>query len=196
MDMFGLKRDVLADGSTPASMNGDRRATSSGKKGSAEMMEYMFMTLFVIVIVIAFVLFLAWWQTSQAGFEKSKMELGKTLMVAKSITSSPFLIREDAMFDDGKLTSALTLADFCQRTAELYGAEWFANITVLDGKPLVRCSAANYPDCNNWDFCRKATGEYRAYALPVNVYRVMDSVMSTGVLGRTYVASLEVGVYV
>lgn len=167
------------------------------KKGSVEMMEYMFLTLFVIVIVIAFVIFLSWWQVSQMNVEKSRMELDKTLVLTKTLLSSPFIAREDSMLDDGKLTIMQEMGeDACQRIRSMYGAEWFAVIRLFDGSNDTLCSTSNYPDCNYWVFCKDARKDYRSYMVPVNIYRNIGAVLTTGVLGETYVGSMEVGMYV
>jgi len=165
-------------------------------------MEYMFLTLFVIFIVIAFVIFLSWWNVSQMDVEKSGMELDKTLVLTKSLISSPFLAREDSMLDDGKLTVLQAMGqDTCTSIGSIYGADWFAVIRLLDGRNDTPCNQTSYPDCNYWSLCKKdlsAPGakNYRSYVVPVNIYRNMGMVLTTGVLGRSYVGSIEVGVYV
>lgn len=178
------------------------RDMSSRAKGSVELMEYMFLTLFVIFIVIAFVIFLSWWNVSQMDVEKSGMELDKTLVLTKSLISSPFLAREDSMLDDGKLTVLQAMGqDTCTSIGSIYGADWFAVIRLLDGRNDTPCNQTSYPDCNYWSLCKKdlsAPGakNYRSYVVPVNIYRNMGMVLTTGVLGRSYVGSIEVGVYV
>jgi hypothetical protein len=167
------------------------------RKGSVEMMEYMFLTLFVIFIVIAFVLFLSWWNISQMDVEKSKVELDKTLVLTRSLISSPFLAREDSMLDDGKLTVLQGMGqDACERIGSIYGANWFAVVRLLDGSNDTVCNSTSYPDCNYWSFCKTASKNYRSYVVPVNIYRNIGTVLSTGVLGRTYIGSIEVGVYI
>ncbi len=173
------------------------RDMSSRTKGSVELMEYMFLTLFVIVIVIAFVIFLSWWNISQMDVEKSKVELDKTLVLAKSLVSSPFLARSDSMLDDGKLTALQEMGqDACSAIDGIYGADWFAVIRLLDGSDDTLCSYANYPDCNYWQLCKTESKNYRSYVVPVNIYRNIGTVLSTGVLGTTYAGSIEVGVYI
>jgi hypothetical protein len=169
---------------------------SSRKKGSVELMEYMFLTLFVIVIVIAFVLFLSWWQMSQVGAERSRMQMDKALVISKGFASSPLFAREESMLDDGKLTAAMEIADICQRLDEIYGIDWYAVVRMLDGQPDTLCSSSNYPDCNMWEFCRTTATDRISYAVPVNIYRNIGAVFSTGLFGRTYVGTLEVGVYI
>jgi len=170
---------------------------SSSNKGSVEMMEYMFLTLFVIFIIIAFVIFLSWWNVSQLDVEKSSVELDKTLVLTKSLVSSPFLARDDSMLDDGKLTALQEMGqDACSSIGSIYGADWFAVIHLYDGNNDTLCSTANYPDCNYWSLCKKPDEKnYRSYVVPVNIYRNIGVVLSTGVLGRSYVGSIEVGVY-
>jgi hypothetical protein len=169
----------------------------SRKKGSVEMMEYMFLTLFVIVIVIAFVIFLSWWNISQMNVEKSKAELDKTLVLTKSLASSPFLARGDSLLDDGKLTVLQGMGqEACDSIKGVYGADWFAVVRLLDGRNDMPCNSTSYPDCNYWSFCKTASKNYRSYVVPVNIYRNIGTVLSTGVIGRTYIGSIEVGVYI
>ncbi len=173
-----------------------RKGGMGYRRGSVEMMEYMFLTLFVIVIVIALVIFLSWWNISQMDVEKSKAELDKTLVLAKSLASSPFLARSDSMMDDGKLTALQEMRqDACSAIGGIYGAKWFAVVRLLDGSNDTLCSSTNYPDCNYWQFCKTESKNYRSYVVPVNIYRNIGTVLSTGVLGRTYIGSIEVGVY-
>ncbi len=187
-----MESHILNNADEPTSM----RNVSSGKKGSVELMEYMFLTLFVIVIVIAFVIFLSWWNVSQTNVERARMELDKTLVMTKTLLSSPFLAREDSMLDDGKLTAIQEMGeDACLRIRSIYGADWFAVVRLLDGSNETLCGASNYTGCNYWVFCKDARKNYRSYVVPVNIYRNIGAVLTTGVLGRSYVGSMEVGVY-
>jgi len=188
-----MESHILNDVRAPTSM----RDIISRKKGSVEMMEYMFLTLFVIVIVIAFVIFLTWWNVSQMDVEKSKVELDKTLVLTKSLISSPFLARDDSMLDDGKLTALQDMGqDACSSIGSIYGADWFAVIRLLDGRNDTICNSTSYPDCNYWSLCKKPAGNiYKSYVVPVNIYRNLGVILTTGVLGRNYVGSIEVGVY-
>jgi len=181
-------------------MNRINSSGAMGRKGSVEMMEYMFLMLFVIFIVIVFIIFLSWWNVSQLDIEKSKMELDKTLVLTKSLASSPFMARDDSLLDDGKLTVIQEMGqDACGRIGSIYGADWFAVVRLLDGNNDTICNSTSYPDCNYWSFCKKPSSDpskkYRSYVVPVNVYRNMGLILTTGVLGRTYIGSMEVGIY-
>lgn len=169
---------------------------SRGRKGSVEMMEYMFLTLFVVAIVIAFVIFLSWWQVSQANVERSKSELDRTLALTRSMLVSPMLAKGDSMLEDARLTASASMGDFCSKAGAVYGGGWFVVVRLFDGSNETPCTEEGYPDCNYWEFCREpARKSYRSYVVPVNVYRSVDSVLETGILGRAYAGSMEVGLY-
>jgi hypothetical protein len=165
------------------------------RKGSVEMIEYILTTLLIVAVIISIMIFLGWWNASQLRVEKSKTELDKTLVMTKTLISSPFFARGDSMLDDGKLTALQGMGDSgCDAISEIYGADWFAVARLNDGKGETKCNSSNYPDCNYWEFCMRS-GANISYVVPVNIYRSFGTVMTTGIIGRTYVGTMVVGIY-
>jgi Tfp pilus assembly protein PilE len=177
-------------------------------KGQGQMLEYVLLMVFIVIVILALIFFLTWWQISQLSVEKSKNQQDRTLSLIKQFLDSPYMTKENSMFDDGKLT-ALAMTDneidkSCQRLQAVYGTDWYAEIRLKDGKPPAKCDQMNYPDgtrdCNYWTLCEQQQGAKGKVSqiIPVNVYRNIGFVLDvTGaVLPRTYIGTLNVTVYV
>jgi|GEM_PF-771928 len=177
-------------------------------KGQAQMLEYLLMMVFIVAVVLGLILFLTWWQISQLSVEKTKNQQDRALSLIKEFLDSPYMTKENSMFDDGKLT-ALAMMDneidrSCQRLRAVYGDDWYAEIRLNDGKPLTKCTQMKYPDgendCNHWTLCeeREDVKARVAHTIPVNVYRNIGFVLdvTNAVLPRTYIGTLSVTVYV
>jgi hypothetical protein len=167
-------------------------------KGQTGMMEYILMVFFIMVIIVVLIIFLSGWQVTQLQLEKSKGSFDRALSVTKMALDSPYLVKEDSMFDDTKLASALR-PGMCEEMEKVFGQNWFLEVCTgecmgCEGECVV-CEANAYdPDCNYWSLC-KSEGRYDAYVLPVNVYRKMAYVYTDSVFPRTDLGTLKVGVF-
>jgi len=168
------------------------------KKLKAQMglMEYIVMTFFIILVIVVIIFFLMGFQISQFTLEKKGSAVDRALSLTKQVSSSPLFVKSEGVFDDGKLTSLKTMGNICPQLEGLFGQDWFFEVTVLEDSDVITpCTQSSYPDCNHWSFCTKDQNSI-AFDLPVNVYRNIGKIVSTGVLPRTDIALLKVGIYV
>ncbi len=170
----------------------NRKLKTSMRKGQSEMLEYVFLTFLIMVVVVAIILFLTGWQATQLTFEKSKAITGRALFLLKYISDSPLVVRDVAQFDDRKLAALSEMGPAgCSELGKLTGGgSWFFEVSI-PGEPV--CDPGE-SDCGSWAFCKKE-GRYTAFTLPVNVYRTVDKFTATDFLSSTKLAVLTVGVY-
>jgi hypothetical protein len=155
-------------------------------KAQIGIMEYVLLTFFILVIIVAVILFFTGWQLFQMDLEKSKEAGDKTLSLTKQFLNTPYMVKENSVFDDGKLTALVSLSDVCKDLEAVFGFDWFLEITIFDNNSRIECVWGNYPDCNFWSLCKK-NRTHISYVVPVNVYRKTSERMDLGVL--------KVGVY-
>lgn len=154
------------------------------------------MTFFVLVVIIGLIIFLSYWQVTQLGVEQTRTEMDRALFLTKHFLNSQQFVKKDSMFDDGKLTALFSLPNACEELQKVFGLDWFAEIRVLDGSDTeIPCTWSEYPDCNYWSFCVEDKSNI-SYVVPTNIYRRIGYILTTGVLGRTDIGTLKVGVYV
>ncbi|MBI4021127.1 MAG: hypothetical protein HY369_02705 [Candidatus Aenigmarchaeota archaeon] len=164
-------------------------------KGQLGLMEYIFTAFFLIIIVIALLFFLTGFQITQSVGEKNQGSIDRALLLLKQVSSSPLFVKEQGVLDDAKLTAWLA-SDTCDQLEELFGPDWFLEVTVLDGTGVVvPCSQATYPQCNHWSLCTQEANAL-AFDLPVNVYRNVNTILTKDVIPATDLGILKVGVYV
>jgi hypothetical protein len=172
------------------------RKMSSGMKGATELIEYMFMVLFLIVIIFGFILFLSWWENSQLKMEKFSLQTDEALTLMGYMASSPFLARETGMLDDAKITALQNMGqDGCIRFRAVYKKDFFITVNTFDRNENTPCTNENFPECNSWKICVENGRNATSYVLPVNIYRNIGVKLSTGILGSVYVGNITVGVY-
>lgn len=158
------------------------------RKGQVSIMEYILLTFFILMVILALIFFLSWWQFTQLGMEEHKLRMEKVFLAASHITASPYFVRESGIFDDAKLTAAKSIeAEICKDFEGIIGFDWFIKVTSFEGEEKVPCTWMNYPDCNSWEFCTK-NQKNTSRILPVNIYRKISE--------RNAVGIVEVGVYV
>ncbi|MBU0530709.1 MAG: hypothetical protein ABIH52_03335 [Candidatus Aenigmatarchaeota archaeon] len=139
-------------------------------KGQAAVMEKIIMLFFIVIVIVGLIVFLSWWNVSQVRIEGQKDVNERALGIAKAMMTDSLFVKDVAMFDDSKLKAANKTA--CKAFEKIFGAEWFAEVTELDG--------------NRWSICvkdRKST----SYDIPVNIFNQESEKVSVG--------NLKVGVY-
>lgn len=169
----------------------------STKKAQMGIMEYIFLTFLIMVVIVVLIFFFTGWQVSQLEMEKSRTRIDAALGAAKNTLSSPLMVREDSMFDDVKLTALLDTD--CSDLEDIFGRNWFAEICTGDcfdcSGSCIPCKPETYnPECNYWSYCKKE-GRFDAFVFPVNIYRKLARVSDTGILARTDLGTLKVGIY-
>ena len=151
-------------------------------------MEYILVTFFILLIIVALLFFLSWYQFSQISMEEHKLKSERVMFLARYASNSPYMVKENSMFDDSKLTALKSLGpDACRELESVFGYEWFIMIRAFEGEDDVPCTWSNYPDCNTWEFCTQDKRNI-SRVLPVNIYRKMSEENGIG--------TLEVGIYV
>ncbi len=168
-------------------------------KGQYSVLEYVFLSLFIIAIIIGLMFFLTIWSSIQFGAESMKTEWDRALWLGQYVQNIPLLVKETGMFDDGKLTALASMgpSKACEYLESLAGPDFFMELRILDGNETqINCTWQNYPDCNYWEFC-KNTGKKKKkfYTLPVNVYRRIGFKLQETTTGRTDIGILKAGVY-
>ncbi len=166
----------------------------TGKKAQTGMMEYIVLTFFIIVVLIAIMFFLFGFQVAQFSIEKQSSKTTRALQLASLATTHPLFVKEDGMLDDAKLTSLATLEDPCSRLEEIFGSDFFIEISAFDAAGTVPCSRDTYPSCNYWAFCMKEK-RFISFDVPVNVYRNADHSGPSGPLSAVDIGLLRVGIY-
>ncbi len=160
--------------------------------GQMGIMEYMLMTVFIMVIIVMLVFFFSGWQISQTQMQGSRVKSENLLSNLKNVMYSPLFIRDDSMFDDAKLTA---LQGKCEKVKEVLGADVFIEVKTLEKVAEIPCDPHRYDiNCNYWSICRR-DAPHSALVMPVNVYRNMGNVLASGILGRVDLATVKVGVY-
>ncbi len=160
----------------------------SRKRGQVSIMEYILLTFFILVVILALLFFLSWWQFSQLGMQEHKLKMERILFLAKYVSNSPYFIKENSIFDDSKLTAAKSLGPgICDDFESVFGYDWFIKIRAFNGDTETTCTWTNYPDCNSWKFCTKDQKNI-SRILPVNIYRKIPEENGIGIM--------EVGIYI
>ena len=155
-------------------------------KGQAHMMEYIFMTLFIVIIISILIFFLMGWQFTQMHASDTKTESEKALYLTKFFLKSPYLTRDESLFDEAKLM-AFQVEDVCDEMSVVFGRDWFARIYYLEENNDPCTSLADYGNCDYWSLCEQPGRKAFSFILPVDIYRNADKSIHMGIL--------EVGVY-
>jgi len=158
-------------------------------KGQAQLMEYIFMTLLIVVILFAVIIFLAGWQATQLKLEKTKTQSQYVLNLLKLVSTSPLFVKEPSVYDAGKL---LALKQECKELEKLFG-RFTLNVTLV-GQELTECTSDTWPDCTSWLICPHP-GNYTAYGFPAAIYWPAGRVTDYGIHPRIDLGWIEVRWY-
>ncbi len=159
-------------------------------KGQAHMMEYIFMTLFIVIIISILIFFLMGWQFTQIRASDTKTESERALYLTKFFIKSPYLTRSESLFDEAKMTTFKdmeTNGDICEKMGVVFGRDWFARVYYLEDNDDPCTSLDDYGRCNYWSLCEQPGRKAFSFVLPVNIYRNANRGIFMGIL--------EVGVY-
>lgn len=166
-----------------------------GKKtGQANIMEYILLTFFIVLIIAVLMLFISGWLVSTSMSKQSDYEYRRALFLTKLIANSPELNREGypegAMLEDSKLTTIT-----CEQVRKMFWPDIFMKIKI-PGKNT-DCTWASYvndySNCGLWYFCEydkicgkwglcAANKEKILFETPVNIYRKMSDKVDIGIL--------------
>lgn len=142
-------------------------------RGQAGIMEYIFMALFIVFVIVVIVLFLGWWNVNQLGLDHQRVMDNRAFSFLKQLLGSEYIAVENSVLDDSKLTALSSLPDACNSLEEIFGPNVFFEVRIADSLPDKTCTYQNYPDCNEWSFCMpdgRKKSKYM-YEVPVNVFR-------------------------
>jgi hypothetical protein len=153
-------------------------------KGQVHLMEYVLMSLFVLLVIVLVTFFLMYWQISTTGSEQRRVLFDRAEFLLRAFTNSPYINRntypEGSMFEDSKLESIT-----CDNLEKLYGTGWFAEIESMNYNQ--ECDDENpYPYCGKWTYCKRE-GDAMIFELPVNIYKKTS--------GEVDIGHLRVGLY-
>jgi len=154
-------------------------------KGQAHIMEYFILSFFVMVVIVLLIIFITTYQIGSSRSEQSDAQFQKTMFMLKTFSSSPLLnklaYKEGSMLEDSKLTALSSIP--CSEAEGAFGQGWFAEVKVIGN--TVECTRDTYPNCGIWSFCRKS-GNFKAYDVPVNIYRKTTGRVDAGMLTVGY----------
>jgi len=104
------------------------------RKGQYSVMEYLFLTIFVLMIIFGLIFFLFVFQGSQSSFEMERNVEGELFTLTSRVVVSPFLVQSDSLFDDAKLTAlqALSGDEECEEFHRIFGQNAFLKVKDLD----------------------------------------------------------------
>jgi len=163
-------------------------------EGQSNMMEYVIMTFFIFVVIVALILFLYNWQVSQSSLDSAIEFSERAVDMAGSVMNSLYFTKGttmvvDPMLDDSKLMALNATEGVCDMLENVFGSGWFVEVRLIgdEGAEEVDCTSGNYPDCNKWSLCAQPDRESAYFNLPVNVYRKVAE--------RTDIGIMTVGVY-
>lgn len=149
--------------------------------GQLDMMEYLIMALFMLVVVTAIVFFLFGWEfgaSRRAELDRANLQ---SLFMINIFTHSGFFTKSDSMLDDSKLMVAK-----CEDMEAIFGRKLCINITsaLFVGEEETTCTLSNYPNCNQWVICPDLCSrkDLTGYDVPVNIYRRVDGKTGLGIL--------------
>ena len=149
------------------------------------------MSFFMLVVIVALIFFLTWWQFSQLGAEKQNINTQNIEKHLRMFINTPLLVNENSVLDGSKLMAIQSLGqDACQKLETLFGERWYIEVEILSRTScLGQCDASSYPCCGYWEICKPSQepGNVDMLVLPVNVYRKSYD--------RTDLGLLRVGVY-
>jgi hypothetical protein len=159
------------------------------RKAQTSIMEYLLLSFFILMVIIALIFFLSWWQASQFNLEQQGQIHQRVEVLLYRFINSPLFVKENSVFDDSKLLAIQSYSqNICKELTTLFGSDWFLEIEVLNPRPGCAgpCDAVNYPCCGSWTICPQGKRNITR-VLPVNVYRKIED--------RTDLGVLRVGVY-
>jgi hypothetical protein len=158
------------------------------RKAQVSIMEYILLTFFILVVILGLLFFLSWWQFTQLGMQEHRLRMDRVIFLAKYVSSSPYFVKESAVFDDAKLTAIQSLGSgVCRDFEGILGDGWFIRVRVFEGDEEIPCTWTSYPSCNLWEFCTREQ-KNTSRTLPVNIYRKVTEENGVGMM--------EVGVYI
>lgn len=148
-------------------------------KGQAQLMEYVLLSFFIVLIIVMITVFLTSWQITSTSSEQRRLFYDRAEFLLRAFTNSPYInkdtYKEGSMLEDSKLT-AIT----CEDLESLYGTGWFAEIESLGSD--IECSPETYDNyCGKWEYCKKE-GNAAIFEIPVNIYRKTTGEIDIGFL--------------
>lgn len=152
--------------------------------GQSQMMEYMLLTVFIIILMVSFMIMMSVFQVGSVRSENAETIYKQSLVVTRFMTNNNYLnnprFPDGSMMDDSKITMVN-----CTELKKVLGTNWFAFVRIPGEMPEdIECTIDTYPDCNLWVICdkKKFKGETCVHEVPVNVYRKMDDKIEIGIL--------------
>lgn len=150
--------------------------------GQVHMMEYIILTIFIIILMVAFMILMTVFQIGGMESEGEENIYRQSLVITRFIISTSYLnnprFPDGSMLDDSKLTTAN-----CTELRKVTGHNWFAFVTKPHEGDDIICNEENYPECNKWIICDKKEikADTCVHEVPVNIYNKMTNKIDIGI---------------
>ncbi len=156
-----------------------------GLKGQFGIMEYILLSVFLIVILIFGIFMLSGFEQLKTRGSDSKDAASGNLLSMNIITHSDLFTKKDGQLDDSKLQGFVE--NSCEDFEKTVGQQACVEIEALlpSAREDNECNAGNYPECNKWVICDEvctSKGGFRIFTLPVNIYRKIQDRVDLGIL--------------
>jgi hypothetical protein len=155
------------------------------RKAQSSIMEYLLLSFFILMVIIALIFFLTFWQSSQLSLEQQNLKSQRLDTLLNRFINSPLFVMENSVFDDSKLMAIQSLENkgACQDLEALFGSDWSIRVEVLTPRPGCAgpCTASSYPCCGSWEICTRGERNITK-VLPVNVYRKSEDRNDLGLM--------------
>ncbi len=152
--------------------------------GQANIMEYILLTFFIVLIIAVLMLFVSGWLVSTSLSKQSDYDYRRALFLTKLIANSPELNRkgysEGSMLEDSKLTVTT-----CEQLRKTFWPDIFMKVSIPGKNNCTMYDYINnYDNCGLWEFCTMngVDKEKISFEIPVNIYRRMSDKVEIGVL--------------
>ncbi len=151
--------------------------------GQAHMMEYILLTVFIIILMIAFMIMMTVFQIGGVRSEGAENVYRQSIIITRFVVNTPYLnnprFSDGSVLDDSKITTVN-----CTELKKVIGTGWFAFVHIPGEPEEILCDETTYPDCNKWIICDKTEirRETCVHEVPVNIYRKMDDTIDIGIL--------------
>ena len=163
-------------------------------KGQFGMMEHLLMAVILLMVIVAAMFFFFGFQSTKSKGAAFKDDISKILLTTNLLSKSPFLVKEDGIFDDSKLVgfTGAYARQGCEEVSNITGPACITVERVLAAGDKNECDPVNFQErgknaCNVWTICNEVclqlqNKQSRGLSIPVNIFRKLENRVDLGVL--------------
>ncbi len=163
-------------------------------KGQFGVMEHLLMAVLLVMIVVAGLIMFTTFQGAKARGTALREDVHNTVVAAGLIGKTGFLVKEDFVFDDSKLTAFTGPYDKegCEQIKRLVGEACITVDKIIVGEERNDCDPVNFDNkeedkCNSWTLCKQTclqiqSKKHRGLSVPANIFRQLENRMDLGLL--------------